>query len=620
MLCKVSDKAFDDKDWAFEIKWDGYRAIADLSKDELRLYSRNGIDFSQKFKKIAHSLNLQEHPMILDGEIVAYDDKGKPNFQWLQKIGDHPNLALTFQVFDLLWLNGHSTENLSYLQRKELLKDALIENEIIKYSDHILEKGRDFFQAAKDMGLEGIVAKKTDSLYKENLRSSEWLKIKIHKSDEAVICGFTEPKGSRKKFGALILGKYLNGEMVFCGHTGGGFNDKSLSEIYDKMQPLIADKSVFKITPKTNSKATWIKPELVAEIRFTELTKEMIYRHPIFLRLRDDIEADDVRFNSEKTTNRAPVKKSEHKKRTGKDDVEKSIGKQKLKLTNQNKIYFPDDDVTKGDVIDFYQSISKYILPHLKDRPQSMNRYPNGINGMSFYQKDAAEETPEWIEIQKVFSESSDKYINYIICNDRETMAYLNNLGCIELNVWTSKIQKADNPDYLVLDLDPSEKNSFEDVIETAQAVKEILDISGIDGYPKTSGSSGIHVYIPMNAKYSYDQVKNFGHLLMQMVQKKLPDLTTLERSLQKRDKNKIYLDYLQNRRGQTLASVYSLRPKNGAPVSMPLEWKEVKNGLKPTDFNIHNSLDRLKEKGDIFKPILGKGIDMLKAIKKLEE
>ena len=518
MLCKVSDKAFDDKDWAFEIKWDGYRAIADLSKDELRLYSRNGIDFSQKFKKIAHSLNLQEHPMILDGEIVAYDDKGKPNFQWLQKIGDHPNLALTFQVFDLLWLNGHSTENLSYLQRKELLKDALIENEIIKYSDHILEKGRDFFQAAKDMGLEGIVAKKTDSLYKENLRSSEWLKIKIHKSDEAVICGFTEPKGSRKKFGALILGKYLNGEMVFCGHTGGGFNDKSLSEIYDKMQPLIADKSVFKITPKTNSKATWIKPELVAEIRFTELTKEMIYRHPIFLRLRDDIEADDVRFNSEKTTNRAPVKKSEHKKRTGKDDVEKSIGKQKLKLTNQNKIYFPDDDVTKGDVIDFYQSISKYILPHLKDRPQSMNRYPNGINGMSFYQKDAAEETPEWIEIQKVFSESSDKYINYIICNDRETMAYLNNLGCIELNVWTSKIQKADNPDYLVLDLDPSEKNSFEDVIETAQAVKEVLDLAGVGGYPKTSGSSGIHVYIPMNAKYSYDQVKNFGHLLMQMV------------------------------------------------------------------------------------------------------
>src|SRR5690606_22749534 len=284
--------------------------------------------------------------------------------------------------------------------------------------------------------------------------------------------GFTEPKGSRKKFGALVLGKYLNGEMVFCGHTGGGFNDKSLSDIYDKMQKLITNKSVFKITPKTNTKATWIKPELVAEIKFTELTKDHIYRHPIFLRLRDDVEPDDVTFNTEKQSKKEMMKKVEPEKRTGKDELLKKIGKQELKLTNQNKIYFPDDDVTKGDVIAFYQSISKYILPHLKNRPQSMNRYPNGIDGMSFYQKDAADETPDWIETQKVFSESSDKYINYIICNDKETLAYLNNLGCIELNIWTSRIQKADNPDYLVLDLDPSEKNTFEDVIKTAEVVK----------------------------------------------------------------------------------------------------------------------------------------------------
>ncbi len=619
MLCKVSGEAFDDEEWAFEIKWDGYRAIADLRKDAIRLYSRNGIDFSQKFKKVTNALKLQEHHLILDGEIVAYDVKGKPNFQWLQQVGDHPNLALVFQVFDLLWLNGHSTENLSYLQRRELLKEALVETEVIKFSDHILEKGKDFFRAAKDLGLEGIVAKKTDSLYKENLRSSEWLKIKIHKSDEAIICGFTEPKGSRKKFGALILGKYLNDEMVFCGHTGGGFNDQSLSDIYDKMEPLIIDQSVFNITPKTNTKATWIKPKLVAEIKFTELTNDHIYRHPIFLRLRDDIEPKDVSFDNQNQSKKERMKKSEPKKRISKEDITKKIGKQELKLTNQNKIYFPDDDVTKGDVIEFYQSITKYILPHLKNRPQSMNRYPNGIEGMSFYQKDASEETPSWIETQKVFSESSDKYINYIICNNKETLAYLNNLGCIELNIWTSKIQSADNPDYLVLDLDPSDKNTFEDVIETAQAVKEVLDLAGIKGYPKTSGSSGIHVYIPMNARYSYDQVKDFGHLLMQMVQEKLPDLTTLERSLQKRDKNKIYLDYLQNRRGQTLASVYSLRPKSGATVSMPLEWDEVKKGLKPTDFNIHNALERLKKKGDIFKPVLGKGIDMLKVIKKLQ-
>lgn len=618
MLCKVAEKPFDDSEWAFEIKWDGYRAIADLSKDDIRLYSRNGIDFSKKFKKVTNSLKLQEHQMILDGEIVAYDDKGKPNFQWLQQIADNPKLVIVYQVFDLLWLNGHSTKKLSYLQRKELLKEALVENEIIKFSDHILEKGKDFFQAASDMGLEGIIAKKTDSIYREHVRSSEWLKIKIHKSDEAVICGFTEPKGSRKKFGALILGKYLNNEMVFCGHTGSGFSDKSLVEIYEKLQPLVTEKSVFKITPKTNAKATWVKPELVAEIKFTELTKDHIYRHPIFLRLREDIETDDVVFNTDKKSKKETMKKATTKKRTAKDNMVKKIGKQELKLTNQNKIYFPDDDVTKGDVIAYYQSISQYILPHLKSRPQSMNRFPNGIKGLSFFQKDASDETPDWVETQKVFSESSDKYINYIICNDKATLAYLNNLGCIELNVWTSKIQKADNPDYLVLDLDPSEKNSFDDVIETALAVKEVLDLAGIEGYPKTSGSSGIHIYIPTNGKYSYEQVKDFGHLLMQMVQQKLPELTTLERSLQKRDKDKIYLDYLQNRRGQTLASVYSLRPKKSAPVSMPLEWAEVKRGLQPTDFNIYNALNRITEKGDLFKPTLGKGIDMLKAIKKL--
>lgn len=619
MLCKVSEKPFDDKNWAFEIKWDGYRAIADLSGNHERLYSRNGLDFSNKFKKIADNLKLQEHQMVLDGEIVAYDDKGKPNFQWLQKMGENPNVPIVYHVFDLLWLNGHSTERLTYLQRKELLKEALVENEVIKYSDHILVNGINFFLAAKNMGLEGIVAKKTDSRYKENIRSDEWLKIKIRKTDEVVICGFTEPKGSRKKFGALILGKYLNGIMVFCGHAGGGFNDESLSDVYNKMQPLIIKNSVFTVTPETNAKATWIKSVLVAEIKFTELTKDHLYRHPVFLRLRDDIEPNDVQFTLNETYKKENMEKSESKNRTGKDGLVKKIGKQEVRLTNQNKIYFPDNDLTKGDVIAYYQSIAKYILPHLKNRPQSMNRYPNGIMGLSFFQKDTGEEIPDWIQTEKVFSESTGKYINYIICNDKQTMAYLNNLGCIDLNVWTSKIQKADHPDYLVLDLDPSEKNTFDEVVETALAVKEVLDSVQIEGYPKTSGSTGMHIYIPLNAKYPYEEVKDFGHLLMQLVQQKVPGLTTLERSLQKRNKNKIYLDYLQNRRGQTLACVYSLRPKKGAPVSMPLEWNEVKVGLKPTDFNIYNSLDRLKEKGDIFKPVLGKGTDMLKAIKKLE-
>lgn len=624
MLCKSTNEPFDGKDWAFEIKWDGYRAIADL-RDEPQLYSRNGLDFSQKFKKVLNQLKLQDFPMVIDGELVAYDSSGKPSFQLLQQIGDKQNLTVVFQVFDILWLNGHSTQKLEYLQRKELLKDALKESDFIKYHDHVLEKGKDFFRLVENMGLEGMIAKKIESSYGEGVRSSEWLKIKTQQTEEAIIVGFTEPKGSRKKFGSLILGKYNDeGELVFAGQAGSGFSDKTLKDIYEKLEPLIVEKSAFQKTPKTTAKATWVKPELVAEIKFTEVTKDGSFRHPVFLHIREDKNAEDLKLNSSKVDEKEIVEESEFVKPIKRVEVQREneqkikIGKQEVKLTNQNKIYWPKDQLSKGDMIAYYQSVAEFILPHIKDRPQSLNRFPNGIDGMSFYQKDAADSTPDWVQTEEIFSESNEKNINYIICNDAATLAYLNNLGAIEMNVWTSRIPNLENPDYLVLDLDPSDNNTFEEVIDTALIVKKVLDKAKIKGYPKTSGSSGIHVYIPMGAQYSFEQVKNFGHILMQMVQKELPNLTTLERSLQKRDKNKIYLDYLQNRRGQTLASVYSLRPKNGAPVSMPLEWKEVKPGLKPTDWNIENALARMKKKGDLFLPTLKKGIDMLKAIEKL--
>nr|WP_197053554.1 non-homologous end-joining DNA ligase [Sphingobacterium sp. T2] len=270
--------------------------------------------------------------------------------------------------------------------------------------------------------------------------------------------------------------------------------------------------------------------------------------------------------------------------------------------------------------MDYYQQMAPYILPHLKDRPQSMNRFPNGIEGQNFYQKDAADETPAWIATESIFSKSTDKNIEYLVCNDKASLAYLNNLGCIELNPWTSKISDIECPTYMVLDLDPSENNNFDDVIEVALVVKEVLDDAKVKGYPKTSGSSGMHIYVPMGNKYPFAQVKDFAHLLMQLVQTRIPELTTLERSLKKRDKGKIYLDYLQNRRGQTLASVYSLRPRKEGTISMSLEWYEVKKGLKPTDFTIFNALDRVKEKGDLFKPVLGRGANILQAIKRLEK
>ncbi|MDQ0592678.1 bifunctional non-homologous end joining protein LigD [Chryseobacterium ginsenosidimutans] len=615
MLAKLTEDAFDDKDWIFEIKWDGYRAIADLSNDEPLFYSRNGISFLSKFDKVSKDFENQKHKMILDGEIVAYDENGKPSFQLLQQIGDNPNLALAYQVFDLLWLNGHSTEEIPLIQRKELLKEALIETDVIKYCDHIPEKGIDFFNQMKKMELEGMIAKKADSLYIENSRSSDWLKIKFTNTEEAIICGFTKPRGSRKGFGALILGKYIDGKLIYSGHTGTGFNKESLDLLHQRLLKLVVKSSPFEDKPKTNMPVTWIKPELVCEIKYSEITEDGIFRHPVFVAIREDKNPEEINEKPKEMKAKTPSKKIEISEK----DQEITLNRHKLKLTNQDKIYFPKDEVTKGDVIEYYQSVADYILPHLKNRPLSLNRFPNGIEEQNFYQKDASDNIPDWIKTTQVYSESNDKYIDYIYCNDKATLAYLNNLGCIDMNPWNSALPDLEHPDFMVLDLDPSKKNTFDDVIETALQVNEVLESIKIKGYCKTSGSTGIHVYIPMGGKYDFDQVKDFAHILMKQVNKKLPKITTLERSLQKRDEKKIYLDYLQNRTGQTLASAYSLRPKEGASISMPLEWDELKPGLKPTDFNIHNTLERIKEKGDLFKPVLGKGIDMMKALELLQ-
>ncbi|REC43953.1 DNA ligase D [Chryseobacterium sp. 5_R23647] len=626
MLAKSSDEAFDHEDWIFEIKWDGYRAVADLSKKNPLFYSRNGISFLSKFDTIAEDFSQQKHKMILDGEIVAYDENGKPNFQLLQQIGDNPNLALTYQVFDLLWLNGHSTEKLPLIQRKELLKDALIETDLIKFCDHVPEKGIAFFNQMKKMKLEGMIAKKSDSIYTENSRSSDWLKMKFTNTEEAIICGFTEPKGSRQGFGALILGKYINGNLIYSGHTGTGFNNELLNDLHQRLKKLVMKTSPFETIPKTNMPVTWTKPELVCEIKYSEITKDGMFRHPVFVTIREDKDAKEISNSgnkpNQKTTKSKSMATKKSTEKTESDfekDTEITLNRRKIKLTNQDKIYFPKDKISKGDVVEYYQSVAEYILPHLKNRPLSLNRFPSGIDHSGFYQKDTGDSFPDWIKTTKVHSESTDKYIDYAVCNDKATLAYLNNLGCIDFNPWNSSLPDLEHPDYLVLDLDPSKKNSFDDVIETAQQVKEVLDLIKIKGYCKTSGSTGIHIYIPMGGGYDYDQVKDFAHILMKQVNEKLPKITTLERSLQKRDDKKIYLDYLQNRQGQTLASVYSLRPKEGASVSMPIEWSELKKGLKPSDFNIENALERIKEKGDLFKPVLGKGIDMMKALELLQ-
>ncbi|MBC7511360.1 MAG: DNA ligase D [Ferruginibacter sp.] len=616
MLAKESAAAFNNHDWLFEIKWDGYRAISEIKNGVVELYSRNGISFNTTYPIVYNQLKKIKHQVIFDGEIVVINDEGKSDFQKLQHYEDNTQFPLRYYVFDLLSLNGEDTTTLPLIKRKKLLKKIIQKNPVIKYSEHIVTNGVDFFNAAKDNNLEGIMAKKINSQYHKGARTSEWLKIKYHKTEEVVIAGFTKPAGSRDYFGALVLAVKSKEGLKYAGHTGSGFTDKMLKEVYEKLKPLITNNSAFKEIVKTNMPVTWVKPNYVCEIKFTEWTTDGKMRHPIFLRMREDKTIKDIVMVTKKNTVKTDGKLTGN---SMENDGELVIGKTKIKLTNRNKIYFPDVKITKGMVIDYYQQMSDYILPYLKGRPESLKRNPGGINDKGFFHKDAGEGAPAYVKSIKIFSESAHKEIDYILCNDKATLAYLNNLGCIEINPWNSTVKNLDKPDYMIIDIDPSEKNNFEQVIETANAFKLILDRGGADSFCKTSGATGLHIYVPMGKKYFYEQVKDFAQFLCMLVNGQLPLFTTMERNLTKRGNKNIYLDYLQNRRGQTIAAAYSLRPHTGATVSTPLLWKEVKSGFLPSAFNISTVPERVKNIGDIFKGVLQKGTDIKKCLTKIE-
>ncbi|MDB5231405.1 MAG: ligase [Chitinophagaceae bacterium] len=614
MLAKETTKAFDDEEWIFEIKWDGYRAVAEINKKEVRLYSRNGLSFNEYYPVVVSALKKIKSNMVLDGEIAVLNENGLPSFQMLQHYSNFQHMPIAYYVFDVLSVDGKDLTSKPLIERKEILKTLLPKSDVIRYSDHVLEFGKDFFEIAQKKNLEGIMAKKASSLYSPGRRTNEWLKIKHHHTDEAIIVGYTEPGGGRKNFGALVLAVKEGKGYKYVGHTGTGFNEKTLKEVYNMLQPLKTDQSPFKERVKTNMPVTWVKPVYVCELKFTEKTDEGMMRHPVFLGIRKDKAAKEVSVEE----NKKKEVKPEDVKQSTKDKIV-AAGTAKVKITNYKKIYFPDDGITKGDVIDYYNSIADYILPYLKNRPQSLKRNPNGIKDKGFYHKDAGSETPEYVKTFPFYSPSSKKTIEYIVCNNKATLLYMANLGCIEINPWHSTTQKPDNPDYFIIDIDPSDDNTFEQVIETALAYKEVFDHAGAECYCKTSGSTGLHIYVPTGKKYDYDEVKEFALLVSEYVQGLLPEFTTLERNLKKRGAHRIYLDYLQNNQGQTIASVYSLRPKPGATASTPLEWKEVKKGLDLKAFTIKTLPKRLAKKGDLFQGVLGKGIDIRKCLKNLK-
>jgi bifunctional non-homologous end joining protein LigD len=650
-LATLANEAFDNDDWLYETKFDGYRSLAEIEEGNCRLVSRNGLSFNKKYPEIAEALNGTTQNMILDGEIVIEDTKGKSQFQWLQNHEENPQRGtLKYYVFDILYFGTYDLRPLDLLQRKKILKAVLPKHEDIIYSEHTIGDGIKAFGIAQKQGGEGIIAKKIASTYHTGKRSKDWLKIKTDKQQEMVIGGFTDPQGGRNGIGALLCGYYDGDELKYSGKVGSGYTEDILADLRAKLDKLERKSSPFSNPPRERG-IHWVTPNLVANIKFSEFTETNSMRHPVYQGLRTDKKAVDVVLELPKvaveevegTTHTMPEKKTKTAKSetaghpetpshpghsratTGKKNspAQSTPGttdiqslSTKVEFTHPEKIFWPKEKITKGDVILYYNAMADYILPYLKDRPQSMRRTPDGIKSQGFFQKNVEGVVPNWIKTKKIQSDSKSEPVTWLLCQDKDTLLYLANIGCIEMNPWSSSIKTLDNPDYIIFDLDPKGA-PIENIVKTAHKVKQILDGLNVPAYIKTSGGNGLHVFIPVLPKYTYEQTREFSHLVSQMVNRDLPDITSLERMPNKRQ-GKVYLDFLQNGRGKTMASIYSLRPREGAGVSTPLDWDEITNDLNLQDYNLFTIPKRIAEKGDLWKNFFADAIDLKKLLKSM--
>lgn len=671
MLASPFDKAFNNKDWVFEVKWDGVRAILFKEKKGIRIQSRNGNDITKRYPEIVNSARISLKDcgsVVVDGEIVVLNEQGLPDFnahQHRMNIQD-PNeiMALsvkfpsTYYAFDILYKEDENVKGLAYLDRRHLLLKALKTNDAIRISDYIEEKGIEILRKSNELKLEGIVAKNKTSLYQEGVRSKDWLKIKNTKTQDCVIIGYTKGMGSRvNDFGSLVLAVYCPNEkkLNFAGHVGTGFDDEILGVVKSKLKNLEVDIVPVDKVPYLNRETKWLRPVLIAEVKFGEWTKDGILRAPVFLRLREDknaeeciIEADNAAKDRSELDNKVATRKNTNARKKGINRT----GIDKVKVTNPTKIYWKatkdHQPILKRDLIEYYEKISDSILPHLRNRPLSLSRYPNGIYGKSFYQKDWNQKKPNFVSTAKVHSERRGNNINYILCNNIETLLWIANLGSIEMHPWYSRINDLEScnnstllyeekcglnfPDFIVFDLDPyiysgKEKKGqepeynvagFKAAVEIAHELNHILGDLKIRSYLKTSGKSGLHIYVPISNIYSYEQTKGFAEVIAKMMISKFPKKVTLEWNTLKR-KGKIFFDYNQNARGKTIASVYSLRPTLNATVSMPIEWKKLDSSF-PTDFTISSAPEIIRKNDDYWQNVLSNKQDLRKIISQVDE
>ena len=633
MLAEPAEKAFTRDGWLFELKLDGYRLIASKSKGEALLLTRNGNDYTGVFPEIARAIKaLPIDEFIIDGEVVVLDAEGKPSFARLQRRGRLTNdvdvrraaveLPATFYAFDLLAVDDLDLRPLPLTTRKELLTQAVPKLGPVRFLEHIDREGEAFLEQVSAIGLEGIIAKKADAPYRAG-RSAQMLKIKAEPTDDFVIVGFTAPRGSRGHLGALQLGDYVNGELVYAGRVGTGFTDQLLREFDEVLTPIIRPDPpcrgpvvggvITDVIPEIKT-TTWVEPLHVCEVRFREWTPDGLLRHAAYMRSRPDKRPRDCvrRGTSTYSEEPAPVVAVAEP-----PPVEKPPVKKTFNFSNLKKIYWPAERYTKGDMIDYYRAASRWLLPYLKTRPVVMTRYPDGIDGKSFYQKDAPEFAPDWIRTVSIWSEDTQREIRYFVCDDEESLLYIANLGTIPLHIWASRVGSLEQCDWCVLDLDPKEA-PFSDVIRCAQALHKLCQSVELPHHVKTTGKTGLHILIPLARQFTYAQSRALGELLARVVLAELKDIATITRHVTKRG-DKVYIDYLQNRHGQTIVAPFSVRPLPGATVSMPLLWEEVNESLDPKAFTIKTAIERMERFGsDPNAPVLEQKPDLGQVLEKL--
>ena len=574
--------------WLYEPKWDGYRALVALRGGVATLTSRNGKDLSERFRDVARAVvhAVRTPSAVLDGEVCALDESGTARFESLQSGSGR----LVLMVFDLLVLDGEPVYLRPLEERRRLLEDVLDPASDTVRLSPAFEDGPALLEAASAQGLEGVVAKRADAPYRPGRRTPEWQKLKLRQEDDFPIVGFTRGTGRRAKLGALVLGRREADGLHWAGNVGSGIGDGDVESLLAALRPLSRPTSPLVATPRMPrvraADVTWVEPTLAAEVTFAERTREGRLRAPVFLGVRDDVPVE-----------RPPIA----------EEIRR--GRRTLRLSNLDKPFWPDEGITKGELLAYYRDVSKALVPHLRKRPFTMKRYPDGWQGKSFFQKQAPSHIPDWIETAAFPAstrEGERKVIDYALVDDELALLWMVNMGCIDMHTWASRADRPERPDWVMFDLDPSEGATFEDVVEVALLVRETLDVLGLESVPKTSGSRGIHVLVPIARRHGFDEVREFAGIVAGALARAHPGLVTTEWTRAKR--RGVLVDANQNGPGKTTASVYSVRPRAGAPVSTPLRWDEVVPGLDLDSFTMDVVLERVRRDGDLFAPVLEGG------------